>query len=400
MTKKINIYLFFMLASFLMIVGVNISFFLFFSLIFKSIKSTNLNIFKINNNIKFFALLFGLGALLSTISNFNNELLFNSSMSVLPNYIYWVIMIFFFSSFQNKFKINQYLAFKSISFGVILVIFYYLFLHDVIANKMFFKKFTPNNISFLLICYVPYLIFYLKRRYSFKISFFILIIILGSLLISGRRAGFGLVFIGGLATLFHDNFKNISILKIMKSIIIILFIGLIFQIKPIKNSIFNSSPRIHSIIYNDLNNLETDRSSLVRKAMIEKGISLLNSNILYGVGLNNFNKSETEITGNFVGSEYVIDKNIFEKTSSHNSYINMFAEGGLFLGIPFLLILLFIIKNFISIFNKLNDFDLIILISFSCMLVHLYFINAIVNSLAWLNICLALTTILRIKNKL
>ena len=389
-----------MLASFLMIVGVNISFFLFFSLIFKSIKSTNLNIFKINNNIKFFALLFGLGALLSTISNFNNELLFNSSMSVLPNYIYWVIMIFFFSSFQNKFKINQYLAFKSISFGVILVIFYYLFLHDVIANKMFFKKFTPNNISFLLICYVPYLIFYLKRRYSFKISFFILIIILGSLLISGRRAGFGLVFIGGLATLFHDNFKNISILKIMKSIIIILFIGLIFQIKPIKNSIFNSSPRIHSIIYNDLNNLETDRSSLVRKAMIEKGISLLNSNILYGVGLNNFNKSETEITGNFVGSEYVIDKNIFEKTSSHNSYINMFAEGGLFLGIPFLLILLFIIKNFISIFNKLNDFDLIILISFSCMLVHLYFINAIVNSLAWLNICLALTTILRIKNKL
>lgn len=400
MTKKINIYIFFMVASFLMIYGVNISFFLFFSLIYWSIKSTNLNIFKINNKIKFFALLFGLGALSSTLNNFNNELLFNSSLSVLPNYLYWSLMILFFSSFQNKFKINQYLVFKTISFAVITIIFYYLFLHDVIANKIFFKKFTPNNVVFLLICFVPYLIFYLKCKYSFTTSFFILIVILGFLLITERRAGIVLVTFGGLGALFHNNFKNISILKIIKNVIIILLIGFMIQIKPIKNMIFKTSPRIHSIIYDDISNLDIDRSLLVRKAMVEKGIKLLNSNILFGVGLNNFTKSETEVSGDFDGSEYVISKDIFKKTSSHNSYINILAEGGLFLGIPFVLIILFIIKNFISNFSKLNDFDIIIFISFSCMLIHFYFINAITNSLSWLNFSLALTTIFRIKNKL
>lgn len=400
MTNKINIYIFFMISSFLMFFGVNLSFFFFFNLIYWSIKSTNLNIFKINNKSKFFALLFGLGALSSTINNFNNELLFNSSLSVLPNYIYWVLMIIYFSSFQNKFKINQYLVFKSISFAVLLLIFYYLLFHDVIANKIFFKKFTPNNIAFLLICYVPYLIFYLKRKYSFTISFFIFISILVLLLISGRRAGFVIVAIGGLATLFHNNLINISIFKVIKNIIILLSIVLIIQIKPIKNKIFDTSPRIHKILYNDNYDLSIDRSALVRKAMIKKGFNLLSSNILFGVGLNNFNKSETEISGDFEGSEYIINKDIFRKISSHNSYINILAEGGLFLGIPFVLILLFIIKNFIFNFSKLNDFDLIIFISFSCMLLHFYFINSITNSLSWLNICLALTTINRIKNKL
>lgn len=400
MTKKINIYFFFMVTSFLMIFGVNLSFFIFFSLILKSILRTKLKIFRINNKIKFFALLFGLGAILSTINNFSNELLFNSSLSVLPNYIYWVLMIFFFSSFQNKFEINQYLVFKTISFAVIFFIFYYLLFHDLIANQIFFKKFTPNNVAFLLICYVPYLIFYLKRKYSLTTSFFILIFILGFLLITERRAGFVIVTFGGLGTLFHNNFKNITILKIIKSVIVILLIGLTIQIKPIKSGIFNASPRVHSILYDDHSNLDVDRSLLVRKAMIEKGINLLNINFLYGVGLNNFAKIENKITGNFEGSEYVKDKNIFKNISSHNSYINIFAEGGLFLGIPFLLILLFIIKNFSFYFNKLNDFDLIIFISFSCMLLHLYFINAITNSLTWLNICLAVTTINRIKSKL
>ena len=400
MTKQINLFLFFMVASIFMIFGVNISFFLFFSLVSYSLKNTNLKIFKINNKIKFFALLFGLGALLSTISNYQNVNLFNSSLRVLPNYIYWVLMILFFSSFQNKFKINQYLAFKSISIGIIVIIFYVLFFQDIVSNKLFLKKFLLNNFSFLLICFVPYLIFYLKHKYSFTISFLTLSLILLLMLTLERRAGFGLVALGGFASLYHNLIKKITILKIIKSIALISLTAIFLQINPIKKSILNISPRVHSILYDDVSNLNTDRSQLVRKAMIEKGIKLLNSNIFFGVGLNNFNKSEVKISGNFEGSEFVINKNIFKKISSHNSYINIFAEGGLFLGIPFMLIILFIIKNFIHYYNRLNEYDLIIFISFSFMLIHLFFINAIVNSVAWLNICLALTTIIRKKNKL
>ena len=400
MTKQINLFLFFMVASIFMIFGVNISFFLFFSLVSYSLKNTNLKIFKINNKIKFFALLFGLGALLSTISNYQNVNLFNSSLRVLPNYIYWVLMILFFSSFQNKFKINQYLAFKSISIGIIVIIFYVLFFQDIVSNKLFLKKFLLNNFSFLLICFVPYLIFYLKHKYSFTISFLTLSLILLLMLTLERRAGFGLVALGGFASLYHNLIKKITILKIIKSIALISLTAIFLQINPIKKSILNISPRVHSILYDDVSNLNTDRSQLVRKAMIEKGIKLLNSNIFFGVGLNNFNKSEVKISGNFEGSEFVINKNIFKKISSHNSYINIFAEGGLFLGIPFMLIILFIIKNFIHYYNRLNEYDLIIFISFSFMLIHLFFINAIVNSVAWLNICLALTTIIQKKNKL
>ena len=80
--------------------------------------------------------------------------------------------------------------------------------------------------------------------------------------------------------------------------------------------------------------LSEDRSYLVRLAMIEKGLTLFRDNLAFGVGLNNFTKIEARIAGNFEGSEYVVNKDIYRKVSSHNSYVNILAEGGLFLAVP------------------------------------------------------------------
>ena len=170
---------------------------------------------------------------------------------------------------------------------------------------------------------------------------------------------------------------------------------LLFQTSPIKKIIETSSPRIYTVIYQDVSSFDTDRSSLTRKAMVEKGLVLFSQNIFFGVGLNNFTKIEAEIEGNFIGSEFVVGKDIFERTSSHNSYINILAEGGLFLAIPFGLILFFIIKDGILYFNHLNEFEKVSFFSFIVMLIHFYFMNSVVNSLAWLNIALVSSFFLR-----
>ena len=400
LTKKINRYVFFLVTSTFMFFGVNISFFLFFALFIFSAFKTNLGILRLNNEYKIFALLFGLGALFSVINQIENEYLFGSSLRVLLNYIYWPLMILFFSSFKNRFKIDQNLIFKTVSFSVIFVMFYYIFFQDYISNKYFIKFFNPNNLAFLLISFVPYLLFYLKNKYSTFLSLIVLLIILSFMLFYGRRAGFGLILIGGILAIFFQNFNFKSLSFSFKSLLLVLSLYLIFQIPQTKTIILNTSPRIHSIIYDDIDELSSDRSQLVRYAMIEKGILLYSENLFFGVGLNNFSKTTVEVGGDFEGSQYVLDKDIYTDISSHNSFINLIAEGGLFLFVPFILIIIFIIKDFIFLYEKFNNYDIIIFISCLCMLTHCFFINGIVNSIAWLNISLAIASIIRVKNKL
>lgn len=133
--------------------------------------------------------------------------------------------------------------------------------------------------------------------------------------------------------------------------------------------------------------------------MIEKGLALFRENMTFGVGLNNFTAVNASIEGDFEGAEYVIDKDIFGNFSSHNSYINILAEGGLALAIPFGAIFFILLFNGLRRFKAISDPEKVIVISFITMSVHIFFTNGVVNSLVWFEIGLLAYVVSRRRRK-
>ena len=396
LNPRILRFVFAQVSSFLMVLGVNLSFVLFADLFASVIKVLGLGLFRVNNVLRACVLLFMLGAILSTFNNIiSDEWAFKNSLAVLPNYIYWSFIVLLFTALAPMRGLDFVKIFKFISLAVITSIVYYLVLQDLVSDNLFFKKFGPNNFSFLLICYSPYLIYFLRRRFNIAVAVFGLILILIQQLNEGRRAGFSLILISGILVIVVYWLKFNSFSRLFSFMILMLFgFGLLYT-DLVESTIKGRSERVHQLIYEDKTDLmENDRSLLLRRAMVEKGLVLYNENRLFGIGLNNFNKRHERIEGLFTGAKFVVNKKIYERVSSHNSYINILAEGGLCLFIPFVGILLYLLVVGIYKFNRFKDFEKVIFFSFITMCVHLYFANAIVNSLAWFNISLFGYTIL------
>lgn len=376
-------------VSFLMVFGINLSFFLFAHLLGFAFGRRIEGLFRVNSFIRFCVLLFMLGAALSTFHNAweGNTTYMQNSMRVLPNYIYWGLIMLLFTGLAHWGAIDYTRLFKAIAIAVIVAVTYYTVLQNLIADRHFFKYYGPNNFSFLLICFTPYLIYFLRQRIHIVGAVLVLIFLLYLQLKEGRRAGFGLVFGGGTGALFINLFKFNSIPLLIRAVALMgVGMGLLFT-EPVEKLIQSRSARVYTLIYENSNTvLSTDRSFLIRKAMVEKGFVLFRENILFGVGLNNFTKVEVAIEGDFAGSEFVMRKNIYRRVSSHNSYINILAEGGLFLALPFYALMLALFFGGLRLFGCFRDPEKVIFFAFCGMLFHLYFTNGIVNSLAWFNI--------------
>jgi len=158
-----------------------------------------------------------------------------------------------------------------------------------------------------------------------------------------------LVFISGMLTIFV---RRIRLLDLLRYGLLFITIFVALQFSAVADAIESSSPRIHQLLYERDAMVEEDRSYLTRVAMIEKGMNLFERYPLTGVGIVNFSKTEGEIEGNFEGSQFVINKEDINNLSAHNSFIAALSEGGLFMFVPWILLLLSIILKFgISITN-------------------------------------------------
>ena len=96
----------------------------------------------------------------------------------------------------------------------------------------------------------------------------------------------------------------------------------------------------------------------------------------------------------FEGNQWIRGKKLTYNSGSFNSYIQILAEGGLLMFIPFSVIMLFPIYKLVVnplMPNEKTPF----LISFICMSIHLYFIAAIVNMWAWFLIGITLAALKR-----
>ena len=369
----------------------NISFY-FFLILFRDLNRKLKVSFLKRDLSHLFAFAFFIGLFLNLYNSVDRD----NSLLVAPNYFYWVVIIFVVSStfyFFDQRSISKYVL-----YGLIfLILSFYLRKFLSAFGLNFLATNSQNGFAFALIIFSPISYNYIKRntRNTGKVWISFAILVLAALFSGSRSAAF-LVFVVLIVTHFID---RISIRTIFLSTIIGGFLYLIISFDLTKTLINEINPRVYDLLYDTETVLKNDRSYLIRLAMIEKGLVIYEKYPYYGVGLNNFSSFLVQIPGDFAGAEYVINKDIFTDISSHNSYINLLAEGGLVLFIPFVLLLSYILLYGIFWFNKYSYAEKALFIGFLGMISHFYFINSVVNSFTWTFIGLNLGIVLLHKRR-
>lgn len=390
--KKLNSWVAFLMAFPGIVIFVNLGFYFFVALFFKTKSSLGLFELKLKTAIPLWTSLFGLGALLSVINipnGLQNEN-FSFALSALPNYLYWVALVLFYINYRSivDFEIFQ----KFVFYGVTSYVPFWLIRENYLPEIPIFQQSSQNNLAFLMISYSSIALSFCRKRFGLISSILYLIGILLVMFYLGRRAGFVLVLISGLFTLFIDKVEFSAIIKYL--IILISFLG-ILKLNFVSDIIQSNSPRIYQLIYESDEMANEDRSYLTRVAMVEKGMYLFKENPLTGVGLTNFHRTKGVIEGNFEGAEYVINKRTINELSAHNSYISALSEGGLFLFIPWIMLLITIIIKFILNINRIDSKYYPLFWGFFAMIGHYSSIVGYVNVYSWYIIAMCSVILIR-----
>lgn len=338
--------------------------------------------FKFRPLIHIPAIAFMLGAIFSTLNSVNIQ----SSMQVLPNYLYWGILIIFLSSHARN--LNFDVIAKASFWGVVIITVYYYAQHNL-PDLPILGSATPNGYAFNMISFTPLAVQYLNNQREKRYALLLLILLALVQLSEGRRAGFVLVLMGGLLTLY---FPKLKLRQLLVALIGTVAVAGAMSSRIVENFLLKSNERIYNMLYKTEEVRRTDESYLVRVAMIKKGKSIYEERPYTGIGLNNFTKYKAEISADFEGANIALRKKDINKTGAHNSYISILAEGGLVVFIPFLMILFFSILSAVLNYNRLPKFGQAVFFGTIMMAIHLYFISALMNVFAWflLGLCASL----------
>jgi O-antigen ligase len=342
--KNFNRFVFFMAFPGI-ILFVNVSMYFFVGLFLISRQRYSRLARSIKTEIPFLAIFFGIGAAISVLlvpSGWGGEN-FRHALLALPNYIYWVMLIVFLNRYRSIVDYNQ--VSKFVFYGVSFYLPFWFLSENYLEGIPLFQKTTPNNLAFLMIAYSPMAISYVSLTFSRNKAKLYFLAILLVMLFLGRRAGFVLVLIGGILTLFVKSFTFSSFLKY--GLVFTLF-WFVLQFSVFEEVIRVANPRVYQLVYDRDELVSEDRSYLTRVAMIEKGIDLFNEYPFSGVGITNFHRTEGHIAGDFEGYELIRYKLNLNELSAHNSYVSVLSEGGLVLFAPWILIMLSILVRFSS----------------------------------------------------
>jgi O-antigen ligase len=383
-------YALFMAFPRILILGQNISIFIFPLMIYAFYKRYGY-IFRLDRIEVLIIPYFAIGAILSVVNQHltgADDLTLARAHAVLPNYIYWSILILFLIGQRDNIRLD--VLGKGVFYGVAISIAYYFVLQNIGLTSLFiFSRLTQNAFAFIMIIYSPVAVYYITKKSSrWGVVFLFLLIISGFM--SGSRSASILVMTESVFA-FWLVYRQSLRYVILGVVIIGPFIAILNEVGVVEDTVMVLNPRAHNLLYNTENVIEQDRSYLVRRAMVEKGLNIYDEHPLFGIGLNNFTNYEVELQGNFEGSEYVINKGKINETSSHNSYINLLAEAGLFGIVPFLLFLIIVIVRVGFKFRNMPGQAQAVCVGFFGLLIHFYFINAIVNVFAWfaIGLCIA-----------
>lgn len=388
--KRLNWVTYFMAFPFWTIYQ-NVSFFIVIGLYATTSKLYG-SLLRVNSLVSFSAYLLILGAVTSCINAGINQGYenFEFSITVLPNYIYWGVLVVFLGNVVFNVT-DTFTIYKYVFLGYISSIITYYFLTPIFDPLPIYRNLSTNNFAFILIIFSPIATAYFQKKYNNTLYtlIFILVITLAGFL-SGSRSASLLAGGGGLLVISINNWVKII------GVLFLVFFGYValpqvIDNPAVKKAIFQLNERTYDLLYSTEETFATDRSYLTRVAMINKGLNLFEKNPIAGIGIGNFQRTHGDIDFSFEGGEFLESRyeNLENRISAHNSYISFLSEGGLLMFIPMLMLMFYPLLYFIINFNNIKQYDKAIFVSIIFMCIHAYFIVGMVNVYAWFLIGIA-----------
>lgn len=131
--------------------------------------------------------------------------------------------------------------------------------------------------------------------------------------------------------------------------------------------------------------LERDKSWQIRLLMIQKGTLLFMENPVFGIGPGQFRYTVADL---IIPSVMRYESNVyFNQKSSHNSYVQLLAEGGLALAIPMGFLLLWLLvaggKAVLLLARAGEVWAIPVWVSFVCFSIHYWAIAGITSTAPW-----------------
>lgn len=241
---------------------------------------------------------------------------------------------------------------------------------------------TQNAYGFLFSTFSPFLLFLVLDEKGIRrvVAIMGYILLLGSIAINGSRGSWVSIGIGmGLLLLFLF-FSRLQVF-IKVTIFIIVIAGMLVLAA-------NFFPQVADKVlarYGTMENLQEDKSYMIRQAMIQKALILFKESPIIGVGVSRFTKTSTDLALSGVLSYGSQDG--FNIKSSHNSYVALLAESGLVGTIPYVILLGILSIGGLSgafLGIKRGEYqNLAVCLSFVQMSIHMWAIASLTNTANW-----------------
>lgn len=344
-------------------------------------------------------LLFFLAALISTFSAPampRHPGLF-ASLKILIQYFYWVLVGLFFICQKKRIDFIQ--ISKWIFYGIIAATLCFYFDNIKFGGTVVEISLgqSRNSYVFNLLCSIPISFYYLVKEKGKKKSAWFIPIYTMIMLFTGGRSGAVLIILQMLlvaAIIYPAVHRTAKMLIPFFALIYIIAQSPSTQIylNILADHVETINPRFANLLRGeDDGDLTADKSWLVRKLMVDKGIEIFKEYPIRGIGPNNFAYYDSRLD-----TYYKYDRlsgasvEFLNSRSAHNSYVELLAEMGLpGIILMFLMLLIPLLFFFKKLFLGILTLQYLPLVSLLGISLHLYAISAFTGAIAWVIIGLA-----------
>lgn len=241
---------------------------------------------------------------------------------------------------------------------------------------------SQNNYGFLFSIFSPFLMVFVFKGHVWKKLFGWVgyLILLAAVAINGSRGSWVAIAVGLALCLFilmiSRPRKFVSL-----SIMLVISVG-------VASAAWVAFPTVSSTVnkrFVTFDDLDTEKSYMIRQLMIQKAWRLFESSPIIGVGANRFTETVIELEIPSILSYASQDH--FDDTSSHNSYLGFLAEYGLLGVLPYLALLIPLwIGGFLSAcyFTRWGQYWAVaVFLAFIQMSIHMWVISSLTNTANW-----------------
>lgn len=321
-----------------------------------------------------------------------------SKFTLLIQYSYWILLVFFLIQYKNKINIVQLSKYLTYSIAIS-SFFYFVFPLEIESSLISIKLGQERNaFVFNLLCVAPLTFFYLREKGGILLCLITMLIYIIVMMSTNGRSGSILILFEMSVVLSMLTQRMLSIIRFFTLILLLTFTATesdIFQpvLFQLAENVKEINPRLSGFILEEGDgSLERDKSWGQRKLMIEKGFEIFKEYPVFGIGANNFKYYDAELSAHASSQFYYLvqTKDWYNGRSAHNSYIQILAEFGIIGLSLFILILAFPLFYFVKkfIFSQLT-FNDIAIVSLLSMTVYFYAISSFTGAIPWVIIGLS-----------